>query len=64
MGLCAHGTGTKNRSSDVALTFTGAVNGTYNGSAPLSVEIPSAVTDDHIKSLIDTKLGGIENGSY
>ena len=26
--------------------------------------IPSAVTDDHINSLIDTKLGVIENGSY
>ena len=46
------------------LTFTGAVTGTYNGSAPLSVKIPSAVTDDHINSLIDTKLGVIENGSY
>lgn len=47
-----------------ALTFTGAVAGTYDGSAPLSVKIPSAVTDDHINSLIDTKLGVIENGSY
>lgn len=47
-----------------ALTFTGAVTGTYDGSAPLSVKIPSAVTDDHINSLIDTKLGVIENGSY
>ena len=47
-----------------ALTFTGAVTGSYNGSAPLSVNIPSAVTDDHINSLIDTKLGVIENGSY
>lgn len=47
-----------------ALTFTGAVTGTYNGSAPLIVKIPSAVTDDHINSLIDTKLGVIENGSY
>ena len=47
-----------------ALTFTGAVTGTYNGSEPLSVQIPSAVTDDHINSLIDTKLGVIENGSY
>ena len=28
------------------------------------VDIPSAVTDDHINSLIDTKLGVIENGSY
>ena len=47
-----------------ALTFTGAVTGTYNGSEPLSVQIPSAVTDSHINSLIDTKLGVIENGSY
>ena len=47
-----------------ALTFTGAVTGTYDGSAALSVKIPSAVTDDHINSLIDTKLGVIENGSY
>lgn len=28
------------------------------------IDIPSAVTDDHINSLIDTKLGVIENGSY
>ena len=47
-----------------ALTFTGAVAGSYDGSAPMSVKIPSAVTDDHINSLIDTKLGVIENGSY
>ena len=47
-----------------ALIFTGAVTGRYDGSAPMSVKIPSAVTDDHINSLIDTKLGVIENGSY
>ena len=47
-----------------AITFTGAVTGSYDGSAPLSVNIPSAVTDTHINSLIDTKLGVIENGSY
>ena len=47
-----------------AITFTGAVTGSYDGSKPLSVTIPSAVTDDHINSLIDTKLGVIENGSY
>ena len=46
------------------LNFTGAVTDTYDGSNPVSVEIPSAVTDDHINSLIDTKLGVIENGSY
>ena len=47
-----------------SLTFTGAVTGSYDGSAALSVKIPSAVTDEHINSLIDTKLGVIENGSY
>lgn len=47
-----------------ALTFTGAVTGSYDGSEPLSVNVPNAVTDDHINSLIDTKLGVIENGSY
>ena len=47
-----------------SLKFTGAVTGSYNGSAPMSVNIPSAVTDDHINSLIDAKLGVIENGSY
>lgn len=47
-----------------AITFTGAVTGNYDGSAPMTVNIPSAVTDDHINSLIDTKLGVIENGSY
>ena len=47
-----------------ALTFTGAVTGSYDGSAPLSVNIPSTVTDEHINSLIDTKLGVIENGAY
>lgn len=47
-----------------ALTFTGAVTGSYNGSAAVTVNIPSAVTDDHINSLIDTKLGVIENGAY
>ena len=39
-----------------AITFTGAVTGSYDGSAPLSVNIPSAVTDDHINYLIDAKL--------
>ena len=47
-----------------ALTFTGAVTGSYDGSAPMSVNVPNAVTDAHINSLIDTKLGVIENGSY
>ena len=47
-----------------AITFTGAVTGSYDGSTAMTVNIPSAVTDDHINSLIDTKLGVIENGSY
>ena len=47
-----------------ALTFTGAVTGNYDGSAAKTVNIPSAVTDAHINSLIDTKLGVVENGSY
>ena len=47
-----------------ALTFTGAVSGSYDGSSAKTVNIPSAVTDDHINSLIDAKLGVIENGSY
>lgn len=36
----------------------------YDGSEAVTVNIPSAVTDEHINSLIDTKLGVIENGSY
>ena len=47
-----------------ALTFTGAVTGSYDGSAPMTVNIPTAVTDAHINSLIDTKLEVIENGAY
>ena len=47
-----------------ALTFTGAATGSYDGSEALTVTIPSAVTDDHINSLIDAKLGVIENGAY
>ena len=46
------------------LTFTGAVTGSYDGSAPLTVEIPEAVTDEHINKLINTALGVIENGTY
>ena len=49
------------------LTFTGAVTGSYDGSAPLSVKIPSAVTDDHINELINTALNAIgvaEEGAY
>ena len=47
-----------------ALTFTGAVEGSYDGSEPLTVEIPEAVTDEHINKLINTALGVIENGTY
>lgn len=47
-----------------AITFTGAVTGSYDGSSAMAVNIPSAVTDAHINSLIDAKLGVIENGSY
>ena len=47
-----------------AITFTGAVTGSYDDSTAKTVNIPSAVTDAHINSLIDTKLGVIENGSY
>ena len=50
-----------------AITFTGAVTGSYDGSAPLSVKIPSAVTDDHINELINTALNAIgvaEEGAY
>lgn len=47
-----------------AITFTGAVTGSYDGSTAMTVNIPSAMTDDHINNLIDTKLGAIENGSY
>lgn len=34
------------------------------GALPASTVIPEQVTDAHINSLIDTKLGVIENGSY
>ena len=47
-----------------ALIFTGAVTGSYDGSAAMTVNIPGVVTDNHINFLIDTKLGVIENGSY
>ena len=50
-----------------ALTFTGAVAGSYNGSEAMTVEIPSAVTDDHINELINTALNAIgvaEEGAY
>lgn len=42
---------------------------TINGISPdsngnVEIEIPAPVTDEHINSLIDNKLGVIENGSY
>ena len=42
---------------------TVAFTGSYNDLSDKPT-IPSAVTDDHINSLIDTKLGVIENGTY
>ena len=48
----------------LGLHFTGAVTGIYDGSERMTVNIPETVTDDHINSLIDTKLGVIENGAY
>ena len=50
-----------------ALTFTGAVTGSYDGSEAKTVNIPSAVTDDHINGLINTALSAIgvaEEGAY
>lgn len=50
-----------------ALTFTGAVTGSYNGSIAKTVNIPSAVTDDHINELINTalsRIGVAEEGAY
>ena len=46
------------------LVFIGAVTGAYDGTSTMTVKIPREVTDDHINSLIDTKLGVIENGAY
>lgn len=50
--------------SPYPITFTGAVEDTYDGSEAVSVEIPAAVTDEHINQLINTALGVIENGTY
>ena len=48
-----------------ALTFTGAVTGSYDGSAPLSVEIPSGVGDGEIVTADETVLasGTIVSGT-
>lgn len=48
-----------------ALTFTGAVTGSYDGSAPLSVEIPSGGGSSSWETVIDTTLteeAGIDTG--
>lgn len=45
--------------------FVKKVNGVgpdENGN--VKIEVPAPVTDEHINSLIDEKLGVIENGSY
>lgn len=52
--------------ADGKSAYAYAVEGGYTGTesefaAKLAADIPS---DDHINSLIDTKLGVIENGSY
>ena len=50
-----------------AITFTGAVTGSYDGSAAMTVNIPSAVTDAHINELINAALNAIgvaEEGAY
>ena len=50
-----------------ALTFTGAVTGSYDGSMAKTVNIPTAVTDAHINELINTALNAIgvaEEGAY
>ena len=52
--------------ADGKSAYAYAVEGGYTGTeaefaAKLAAEIPS---DDHINSLIDTKLGVIENGAY
>ena len=60
--------------ADISLSVTGAtvgqiakitaVDDSGKPTAWESVDMPIGVTDDHINSLIDTKLGVIENGSY
>ena len=53
--------------SNGAIVATVIIEITQNGEVndiSAQIDIPSAVTDDHINSLIDTKLGVIENGSY
>lgn len=45
------------------LTFTGAVEATYDGSKAVTVTIPAAVTDDHINELINTALTAMPNAA-
>ena len=59
-------TGKPSRGDTGKSAYAYAAEGGYTGTetefaAKLAQEIPS---DDHINSLIDTKLGVIENGSY
>ena len=54
------------KGADGKSAYAYAVEGGYTGTeaeftAKMAAEMPS---DDHINSLIDTKLGVIENGSY
>ena len=53
--------------SNGAVVATIVIEITPNGEVndfSAQIDIPNAVTDAHINSLIDTKLGVIENGSY
>lgn len=45
------------------LTFTGAVEATYDGSKAVTVTIPEAVTDEHINELINTALTAMPNAA-
>ena len=56
-------------SADGNTTYTFAISGnvitvTDSDGGEQTITLPSAVTDSHINSLIDAKLGVIENGTY
>lgn len=56
-------------SADGNTTYTFAISGnvitvTDSDGGRQTITLPSAVTDSHINSLIDAKLGVIENGTY
>ena len=56
-------------SADGNTTYTFAISGnvitvTDSDGGEQTITLPSAVTDSHINSLIDAKLGAIENGTY